>query len=151
VRVSGLGGFPLGLEKPRVDDRHRRSIRRHVQKLDVIVGEHARGERADMKDPYHFAGDEQRHVAERLDTSLVHHGVEAGGVFHVCDHDGLPLGGYSADDALADRDTNAVDHLVDPVSDPSPDDELLRILVQEEENAGIGCEELTEPGQQDIQ
>src|SRR5262249_23575172 len=53
-----FGGISFGLEQTGVYDRHRSSICRHPQKLEVVVREHARRERAHMEHPDDLAGHE---------------------------------------------------------------------------------------------
>ena len=61
---SRLARLALAFEEPGVVDRERRAVGRDLEQVAVVVGEVARGERADVQDADDAALDEQRDAEE---------------------------------------------------------------------------------------
>ena len=127
----------------RVLDRLRDLMRDRLEQLHLVLREPARQERTHVQragEPL-LRGD--RHRQDRLVHLLVQVGelLEAGvemGPFR--DHDRRALGGGSARDALARPHAWTAGHLLDARAVGRPQDELVRALVVEVDEARVGAE-----------
>jgi hypothetical protein len=109
--------------------------------------EYARNERADVHDSPHLALDHERNAEHRLDPLLPQERVEDVRVVDVLE-DHRPLVGCDpAREAAADRHADALlDLLLDP--ERSASHELVRLLVEQEDRAGVDFEDLPCPLEQ---
>ena len=141
---------PLRFEQSRMLDRHRRSIGRQLQQIDIVVVEPAPMQRADVEHADHPAGDEQRHAHHRLDPLLPQDRVQHLGRIDVVEHHRPLGGGDTAREPSADGDPHpGLDLFLDP--DRRSRDQLVRLLVDEQDGAGVGAEDVADPRQQHVQ
>ena len=141
---------PLGFEQAGVFDCQRRPVRRQLKKLDVVLRERPRLERADVQDAEGLAADEQRDAAQRLDSLLAQDRIEHVRVIDVVEDHGPSLGSDTAGKALSERDADAaLDFLFDPHGGAG--DQLAPLVVEQEDRAGVGVEELGRPLEQRAQ
>jgi hypothetical protein len=144
----------LGREDPCVLDGDRRAITGELQQLYIARAEPAVRQRSDVKHAEHATADEERYAEHGLDPLLVQNRIEHVGVIDIVEDHRPHLRSDAAGKAAADRDAHAsLDLLLDP--DGSPSDELIRLLVEQQDSAGIDLEDLAraekERRQQDIE
>ena len=142
--LDPLARGALGLEEARVLDRERGTVGHELQQLDLVLVEGAVMERADVEDPAHLALDDERDAEHRLDPLLPQDRVEDVPVIDVVEDHRPLLGRDAPGEAAADRDTDALlDLLLD--AERSACDELVRLLVEQEDRAGVDLEDLPGP------
>ncbi len=100
--------------------------------------------------PITDAGDEERHADHRLDPLLAQNRVQHFCLVDVVEDDRPLARGYAAREAAADRDSHAgFDLFLD--SDRRASDKLIGLLVEQEDRAGVGAEDVADPRQQHTQ
>ena len=138
---------PLSLEQVGVVDRHRCSLAREAEELDIRVIELAMNERADVKHADDPVAHDQRHAEEGLDAFLEQDRVEHVVVVDVGEEDRSALGCDASGEAAADGDAHALlDLFLD--SDGGARDELVGGLVEQQDGAGVDVEDRVDPLEQ---
>ena len=90
---------------------------------------------------------EQRHAEDRLDSLLAEDRVEDVRAIDVVENHRYPLGGDAAGEAAADGNPDAAfDFFLD--ADGGSRDKLIGLLVQQEDGARVGPEDLPDPRQE---
>jgi uncharacterized protein YndB with AHSA1/START domain len=131
----------------RLLDRHRRALGRELEELHVVRFENAMAKAADVNYAQHATAYEERGAEKRLDSLLAENRVQDVRVIDVLDGERPPLGGDPAGEAAADRDPRApLDLLLDSLRRAR--DELVRALVEQEDGARVGSEDLLDPVEQ---
>ena len=145
--LEPLPRAPLGLEQVGVVDRHRCSLAREAEELDIRLIELARNERADVKYADDPVAHDQRHAEEGLDAFLEQNRIEHVAVVDVGEEDRSALGGDAAGEAAADGDAHALlDFFFD--SDGGARDELVGGLVEQQDGARVDVEDRVDPLEQ---
>ena len=128
-------------------DRHRCSLAREAEELDIRLVELAMHERADVQHADDTVAHEQRHAEEGLDAFLEQDRIEHVGVVDVGEEDRSALGCDAAGEAAADGDAHALlDLFFD--ADGRARDELVGGLVEEQDGAGVDVEDRVDPVEQ---
>ena len=135
----------LGLECPRVLDRDRRTVGRRAATARHRRSSNTRCVSAPTwRTPSTRPRDEQRDAEHRLDPLLAQDRVEHVRVIDVVEDHRPPFRGDAAGESAADRDADALLHLLlDP--DRRPRDELVRLLVEQQDRARVDIEDLAGP------
>ena len=116
-------------------------------RIAVLVGEMARGERADVQHAEHAALDEQRDAEHRADALLAQDRVGDVRVVDVVDDDRAALGGDTAGEARADRDRDALlDLFLDALGGPRP--QHPPALLEQEDRGGVAVQDRADPVEQ---
>ena len=140
----------LGLEEARVLDRERGAVGHELQQLDLVLVEGAVAERADVEHAAHLSLDDERDAEHRLDPLLPQERVEDVRVVDVVEDHRPLLGGDPSCEAAADRDADALLHLLlDP--ERRARNELVRFLVEQEDRARVDLEDLPRPLEQRVE
>jgi hypothetical protein len=139
--LDPLAGLTLRLEGPRMLDRDRRTVTGKLQQLDIVFVERPVHKRSHVEDAEHAAADKQRHSEHRLDPLLAQKGIEDVCVIDVVEDHRMPIRCDTSGETTADRDPNpAFDFLFD--ADRRPRDQLVRLLIQQQDCAGVDTEDL---------
>ena len=118
-----------------------------LEQFDLVRREPPRRERPDVKDAERGASDEQRNADHALDPLPAEDRVVDGVLVDV-DHDRACLVGDPPREAGADRDPHA-DLLLDP--ERRAHHQLVRFLVEQEDRARVGVEDVPDPGQENLE
>ena len=118
-----------------------------LEQLDLVVREDPRRERPHVEDAQRLAPDEQRDADHRLELLLAQDRVVDRVLVDV-DHHRPRLVGDPPGEACADRDPHP-DLLLDP--ECRARDELVRLLVEQQDGAGVGAQDVPDPGQEDVE
>ena len=103
-----------------------------------------------MEDAAHLSLDDERDAEHRLDPLLPQDRVEDVRVVDVVEDHRPLLGGDPSGEAAADRDADALLHLLlDP--ERRARDELVRVLVEQEDRARVDLEDLAGPLEQGVE
>jgi hypothetical protein len=122
-------------------DRDRRPVGGQLEQLRLLVAEHTRRQRTDVEHPDRLAARHQRHAEERLDPLLAQDRVEDVGMVDVGQEDRLPQRRDPPREALAERDPDALLHLLlDP--DRGARDQLVGGPVEQQDRAGVDGEDV---------
>ena len=128
-------------------ERDRHAVGSQLEQIDVLPGEVAALQRADVEHADRPAVDDERDADHAGDPLAADQRIEDVGVLDVGEHDGPQLGGDPSGEALADGDVEALlQLLLDPQRGVG--DELVPLLVEEQDRAGVGVEERSDAVEQ---
>ena len=140
----------LGLVRAGVVDRDRGAVAGELQQVDVVDGELARHERANVQHAHDLAAHEQRHAEQRLDPLLPQDRVHNVRVVDVVQDDGPSVRRDATGEAPAEWDANTLlDLFLDAAGRAR--DEISTILVEEQDRARVGVQHLARAIQKRIQ
>ena len=139
---------PLAEQQAGLLDRQRGAVRGELEQVALLVGEHARGEAADVQHADDAALHEQRDAEQRLDALLAQDRVEDVGVVDVGDGDRAALGGDAPGEAAADRDADA---LLDLLLDALGGARVQRVALQQQDRHRVDLQDLGDPAHQLLQ
>src|SRR5436305_1385266 len=152
IRIGGapyLAAFAPRFVKTRPLDRERHPLRDDLEQVDLRPRETAWCERPDVEDAEGEASNQQGEAQHRLDPLLPEDRVvDFVGVD--VDHHRPRLGGDPAGEARPEWDPDALlDLLLD--AERSACDELVGVLVEQEDRAGVCLEDVPDPLQESLQ
>jgi hypothetical protein len=144
--LERLGDAALVLEDARVVDGHRGALGCQLQQGDVVAGERARLERADVQDAEDLVADDQRDADHRLEARLAQSGAENRLVRMLVDDQCLALGRHPAGEAAADSDAEA--ELRGAEAARGAELERLAVIVHEHDGAVLDVERVADSREQ---
>jgi hypothetical protein len=128
-------------------DRERSAVGHELEQLDLVLLEVAVDERADVEDTTHPSLHDEENAEQRLDSLLPQDRVEHRPVADVVEDQRPLLGGDAAGEPRADRNPDALLYLLLD-AERSARDQLVRVLVEQQDRAGVDIEDLARPPEQ---